>query len=216
MCGRFSFAFTKKIIEERFDLENTSDYRPRYNCAPSQYLAVITNENPKKLSYLKWGLIPYWAKDSAIGSKLINAKAETITDKPSFKNAFINRRCLVPADGFYEWTRDKEKNPFCFSLNSMEPFSMAGIWESWNDKENNTINTFSIITTSANELVKKVHDRMPVILEKSSEKDWLFSTDPLFLQSMLNPYSSEKMKVTALSKLVNSVKNDSSEIQNIL
>lgn len=214
MCGRFSFAFTKKIIEERFEIELGNEYLPRYNCAPSQKLAVITNQEPNKLSFLKWGLIPYWARDVALGNNLINAKAETILEKPSFKNSFIHKRCLIPADSFYEWSRDKKKTPYRFFLKNNEPFTMAGIWDVWNDGAN-LQSTFSIITTESNEIMQKIHHRMPVILEKNIEKDWLLSNDIDLLQSFLKPYPSEKMDITVISNLVNSPKNDFIEIHKV-
>jgi len=213
MCGRFSFALSDKIIEELFDVDiEQDDLIPRYNCAPSQMLAVITNENQKKLSFLKWGLIPFWAKDMSIGSKMINAKAETILEKPSYKKPFKSRRCLVPADSFYEWKQDKEKNPYRILMKDERPFAMAGIWDKWRDAEGNEINSFSIITTEANDLMKGIHHRMPVILPFSEEKNWLNSDDVSFLCSLLNPYNAQEMQAYAISKLVNNPRNDNQEL----
>jgi putative SOS response-associated peptidase YedK len=213
MCGRFSFSYTQKIIEEIFDVEvDTEKYKPRYNCTPSQNLAVISNENPRILSFYKWGLIPFWSKDADIGNRLINAKAETILDKSSFKQSFRNRRCLVPADSFYEWMQDKEKTPYRILLKNEEPFAMAGIWDKWKDAEGKEIFSFSIITTVANELTKEIHHRMPVILPRSEQKSWLEIYDTDFLVSLCKPFDPDKMEAYPISQLVNSPRNDGTEI----
>jgi len=213
MCGRFSFSYNQKIIEEIFDVEiDTENFHPRYNCAPSQNLAVISNENPQKLSYYKWGLIPSWAKEISIGNKLINAKAETILERPSFKKSFKSRRCLVLADSFYEWKQDKEKIPYRILLKSEEPFSMAGICDIWKDAEGKEIHSFSIITTEANDLMKGIHNRMPVILPRSDEKNWLEISDTQLLLNLLKPFDPNKMDAYPISKLVNSPRNDSPEL----
>jgi putative SOS response-associated peptidase YedK len=217
MCGRFSFSYSQKIIEEIFDVEvDPEDYRPRYNCAPSQKLAVISNENPKKLIFYRWGLIPFWAKDPSIGNKLINSKAETISEKASFRQSFKNKRCLVLADSFYEWQQNKEKTPYRIMLKNEEPFAMAGIWDIWKDAEGREIRSFSIITTHANELVQKVHQRMPVILYKKDEQNWLKSEDLKEIKSLLSPLDPNNMKMYPVSKMVNSVTNDTVLIHNPL
>jgi putative SOS response-associated peptidase YedK len=213
MCGRFSFSYTEKIIEEIFEVEvDTEKYKPRYNCTPSQNLAVISNEHPKVLSFYKWGLIPFWAKDIRIGNSLINAKAETILEKSSFRQSFRNRRCLVPADSFYEWKQDKEKTPYRVLLKDEEPFAMAGIWDKWKDAEGKEIHSFSIITTEANKMMKEIHNRMPVILPRSEYKNWLEISDTDILVSLLKPYDPEKMESYPVSKMLNSPKNDTVEI----
>lgn len=213
MCGRFSFAFTDKIIEERFDVDiEKDDFIPRYNCAPSQNLAVITNENPRKLSYYKWGFVPFWAKDISKGIKMINAKAETIFEKPAFHNAIKSRRCLIPADSFYEWKHDKEKTPYRILMKDESPFAIAGIWEIWNDAEGKPFFTFSIITTEANDFMKDIHHRMPVILCAANEKKWLASKNTDEINSLMKPFQSEQMKAYPISKLVNSPVNNSAEI----
>ena len=213
MCGRFSFAALAKDVEKRFGiivhgLGNTA----RFNCAPTQNLAVITNLEPEKLNYFRWGLIPFWAKDIKIGNKLINTKAETIDQKPSFKNSFKRKRCLIPADGFYEWNKAKEKIPYRIILKNNELFSMAGIWDKWKDQDGEEINSFSIITTSPNELVNKIHNRMPVILHQEDEKTWLENNDPLELKILLKPFPAEKMEAYPISKLINSPLNDFAEV----
>ena len=209
MCGRFSLTTDEAILNERFRLAGGIEpYVARYNCAPTQKLAVITSEEPRRLSYYRWGLIPFWAKDEKIGSKMINARAESIEEKPSYRNAFRQRRCLVLADGFYEWKNENGKKPFRITMKDQKPFAMAGIWETWKNPEGKMIHSFSIITTSANELMKSIHDRMPVILPPEFEETWLHSTDPREIRELLQPFESEKMQVYEVSKLVNSPGND--------
>jgi len=213
MCGRFQISVKGKHISERFNVEVFDEfYKPNYNCAPSQKLPVITNSEPAKLNYYKWGLIPSWAKDPKIGFKLINTRSETILQKPSFKTAFKRRRCLVPANGFYEWTKDKNKIPFRIFLKGEELFSMAGIWETWKDAENRPVHSFSIITTSSNTLMKQIHNRMPVILAPDSENDWLMEENEIKLLKLLVPFDARKMDAYPISKMVNLPANNSSEI----
>jgi putative SOS response-associated peptidase YedK len=209
MCGRFSLTTDEAILNERFKLAGGIEpYVARYNCAPTQKLAVITSEEPRRLSYFRWGLIPHWAKDEKIGSKMINARAESIEEKPSFRNAFRQRRCLVLADGFYEWKNEKKKIPYRITLKDKQPFAMAGIWETWKNPEGKIINSFSIITTTANELMKNIHERMPVILPPEFEETWLKSNDPREIRELLQPFEPEKMQAYEVSKLVNSPGND--------
>jgi len=209
MCGRFSFAASDRIIEDLFGISPDKDiHKPRYNCAPSQLLAVISSENPDKFSYFKWGLVPFWAKDASIGNKLINARAETILEKPSFRQSLATKRCLVPADGFYEWQQDKAKTPFRIGMKDDSLFAMAGLWSRWKDAEGRTLDTFTIITTSANALMQPIHHRMPVILDVSDYKTWLEPGSPEKLISLLKPFPEEKMKAFRISKLVNSPAND--------
>lgn len=214
MCGRFQLSVKGKHISERFNIEVFDDkYSPSYNCAPSQNLAVITNTKPEKLNYFKWGLIPFWSKDPKIGNKLINARSESLTEKASFKTAFAKRRCLIPANGFYEWKRDgKEKIPYRIFIRSEDIFAMAGIWEIWKDAKGKQVNTFSIITTTPNSLMKTIHNRMPVILNKNDEKAWLFENDPSFLKTLLKPYDPDIMGAYQISSMVNSPANNSPEL----
>lgn len=215
MCGRYSFAVVDELIEERFGVRvRTAIYKARYNCAPSQNLPVISNHDPDQLSFYHWGLIPSWAKEKAIGYNLINAKSETILEKPSYKNAFRSRRCLVPADSFFEWKQDREKDPYRILMKDEKPFSMAGIWDHWTSPDGEIIYSFSILTTSPNALLEGIHNRMPVILEQSDEKQWLAATSESELISLLKPYPAAKMKAYKISKLVNSPKNDTAEILN--
>jgi len=213
MCGRYSFAIEDELIWDRFRVRvRTAIYKARYNCAPGQDLAIVSNEDAANLNLFRWGLIPYWAKDRSIGNKLINAKAETITGKPSFRSAFRNRRCLVLSDGFYEWKKDKEKIPYRIRMKDGSPFAMAGIWDRWTTTDGEIINSFSIITTGSNEKVALIHDRMPVILQAENEGKWLGKTSEQELLDLLKPYPAERMTAYPVSRLVNSPKNDGSDV----
>jgi putative SOS response-associated peptidase YedK len=187
---------------------------PRYNIAPSQeVLAVVSDGEKITGKMLKWGLVPYWANDPKIGFKMINTRAETVDEKASFKQAFKKRRCFVLADGFYEWRKEGNKKiPYRFTLKSERPFAFAGLWEKW-DKHGDSMYTCTIITTKANELVKGVHERMPVILPKEWEEFWLDPAidDTEYLKSLLRPYPAEEMKMYEVSTAVNSAKNDVEE-----
>jgi len=213
MCGRFSLTANEAELNLRFELAGgDAPYVPRYNGAPTQMLAVITGENPHKLSYHRWGLIPPWAKDISIGSKMINARAETITDKPSFRTPLFSKRCLVPADGFYEWQQDAGKQPYRIYVKDNPIFSMAGLWERWKSPEGSVIESFNIITTEANSFMKPIHNRMPVILKPADEQAWLTSKDSTEILSLLKPYPAEEMDSYAISKLVNSPGNEGPEV----
>ena len=213
MCGRYSFAIEDALILERFGLRvRTAIYKARYNCAPTQNLAVIANESPDELQFFRWGLIPWWAKDASIGNKLINARAETLLEKPSFKNAFRNRRCLVPATGFFEWRRNADKTPYHIMLKSGDPFCFAGLWDKWITAEGEIIHSFTIITTSPNELMEQIHDRMPVILPREQEQRWMSPQPDPSLVELLVPFPAGMMKAYPISKLVNSARNDAPHI----
>jgi putative SOS response-associated peptidase YedK len=216
MCGRYSFAPDLKIVNEHYDITlKDGDIRNNYNCAPSQSLPVITGDKPDELSVFQWGLIPFWAKDRKIAYKLINARGETLSEKASFRNAFKKRRCLIPADAFYEWKKiegSKEKIPYRIFLSGQAVFSMAGIWEQWKSPEGALIHSFSIITISPNELMAEIHNRMPVILDKKNEKVWLETDDQQKLMPLIKPYPADKMDAYRISALVNSPRNNSMEI----
>jgi putative SOS response-associated peptidase YedK len=213
MCGRYSFAIEDELIRERFGVSvRSAIYKARYNCAPSQNLAVISTEDPSIVSFYRWGLIPFWAKDPSIGNKLINARAESIVDKPSFKQAFRLRRCLVLSDGFFEWKKSKDKTPYRICFQDHSPFSMAGIWENWKNPEGEVIRSFSIVTTRANSLIDNIHDRMPVILNREDEHKWLSSSPEEELLELLKPYPPERMITYPVSPKVNSPLNDIPEI----
>ncbi len=213
MCGRYSFILEDEMIRERFGVTvRSAIYKARYNCAPTQKLAVISNENPEELSLYRWGLIPFWAKDIAIGNKLINAKSETILEKPVFKNSFKNKRCLVLSDGFYEWKKDAGKIPYRITRKDGSAFAMAGIWDKWINQESEEIHSFAILTTVPNSLMEKIHDRMPVILDRKTERKWIENTSLEELLSMLKPCDASSLIAVPVSTLVNSPRNDSPEV----
>jgi putative SOS response-associated peptidase YedK len=183
MCGRFAFYSPMEAAAALFGVDASLDIKPRYNIAPTQDIAAIRNDKDgeRELVMLRWGLVPFWAKDPSIGNRMINARAETVAEKPSYRNAYKHRRCLVLADGFYEWQRQGEtKTPFFISLESGQPFALAGLWENWTDKETGeSLQTTTLITTDANEFMAQLHHRMPVILEADTATDWLAGSNEL-------------------------------------
>lgn len=217
MCGRYSLFSKQDVVTERFQLANSEqlEWVERYNIAPSQQvLAIIGDEKGNRAGFLKWGLVPSWATDPKIGYKMINARMETVDHKPSFKRLLTRRRCLIPADGFYEWKRDGDKKqPYRFQLKTKQPFAFAGLWDRWEEGDK-VIHSCTIITTEANTLVRDVHSRMPVILRNEAEKIWLDRTieDSVKLKQLLLPYGAEDMESYPVSTLVNSPKNDQKEI----
>lgn len=217
MCGRFTLTVDPRDLLDAFPgISIPDEYHPRYNIAPTQPVAVITNSGDNKLQYFQWGLVPFWAKDPSIGNNLINARAETLSIKPAFKNAFRRRRCLILADGFFEWqsvTGQKTKQPFYFQLSDKQPFGFAGLWETWHDSNGNDLYTCTIITTQPNKVLEPIHNRMPVILKPEDYSLWL-STDEKpgpEMESLLKPYPDNLMKGYPVSLLVNSPANDSKE-----
>ncbi|NMD71033.1 SOS response-associated peptidase [Bacillus sp. DNRA2] len=220
MCGRFTLTATLTEILNRFDIEEFFDeenFLPNYNVAPSQLvLAIINNRTINKMGYLRWGLIPPWAKDITLGSKMINARSETILEKPSFRDPFRRKRCLIVADSFYEWKRidAKTKTPMRIRLKSNDLFGMAGLWEQWKTPDGKSIFTCTVITTTPNTLMERIHDRMPVILKPEDEKIWLDPTnnDLGQLTQLLQPLDPDLMEAYEVSSLVNSPKNNSIEL----
>lgn len=225
MCGRFKVARRKEEIEEYFEAEDEADESasalnsgaPRYNAAPGQAILALRQDGRtprRRLSLLHWGLVPAWAKDPAIGYKMINARSETAAEKPSFREPLRTRRCLIPADGFYEWRReDKAKTPFCFTMVDNSLFALAGLWDEWRSPQGPVLTTCTILTTAPNQLMRGVHDRMPVILPREHYNRWL---DPGFrnirdLQALLRPFPAENMRCYAVGPRVNSVKYDDAE-----
>lgn len=217
MCGRFTlFADFNEIID-RFAIEAALEeelYNPSYNIAPSNSVLSVINDGQKnRLGYLKWGLIPPWAKDEKMGFKLINARAETLLDKPSFRDAFKKRRCLIIADSFYEWKRSdlKTKTPMRITLKNNRLFAMAGLWERWKAPSGNMVYSCTVITTSPNKLMEDIHDRMPVILTPEDEKVWVNpnTKDLSHLNQLLKPLPEDLMEAYEVSQLVNSPKNNS-------
>ena len=217
MCGRYRLSRRKQLVEEYFDCTGEEDWTPRYNVAPTQLVPVI-RQNPKKpqreLSLIRWGLIPSWAKDSHAASGMINARSETAALLPAFRDALRFRRCLIPADGFYEWQKiGKAKQPYCFEFNDGELFAFAGIWERWKDPGGALLETCSILTTTPNAVTSKIHDRMPVILEPSNYDLWLDPGmyDTSTASEMLKPYSPHAMRCYPVSARINHAANDDAE-----
>lgn len=215
MCGRFVRKSDARTIAREFDVDEVAaDLAPSYNVAPSQQVAVVMTEEKKRLVSMKWGLIPAWSDDPSIGNRLINARAETVAEKPSFREAFMRQRCLVIADGFYEWQkRGRTRQPYFIRLKTDQPFGFAGLYDVWTSPGGEVITTCTIITSEPNETVKTLHDRMPVILSKEFEDAWLdpYNADHASLVQMLSPYSANEMEMHTVSALVNSPANDSPE-----
>ncbi|GIV83081.1 MAG: DUF159 family protein [Candidatus Roseilinea sp.] len=213
MCGRYTLTVDPERLMARFQLTR-ADFvaRPRYNIAPTQTVAVVYDASPRTLSAARWGLIPSWAKDPSIGARMINARAETLMEKPAFRSLLKRRRCLVLADSFYEWRKnpDGSKTPVRVMLASEEPFALAGLWDAWKTPAGEWLSTCTIVTTEPNALVAPLHDRMAAVLLPENEAAWLSHDcdDTAFLQSLLQPFPAERMKCYPVSSRVNSVKND--------
>lgn len=212
MCGRYTLTKPLKTIISHFEAQSfKGEYLERYNIAPTQSLPVVVSlDGTRELEIMRWGLIPSWSKDPKTQSPLINARAETIQEKPSFRSSFKSRRCLIPTDGFYEWTkRDNGKVPYRIFLEGERLFAFAGVWSEWG-KGADCLRSFSIITTEANSKLESIHHRMPVILDPENYDHWLDSSqsDPV---TLLNAYSSERIAYQEVSLKVNSPKNDDPE-----
>lgn len=211
MCGRYTLTSPSGKLAERFGVDETSsELSPNYNVAPTQGVAAILFENGgRRLEMLRWGLVPSWAKDLSIGSRMINARSETAHEKPSFRSAFKRRRCLIPADGFYEWKREEGgKQPFHIRMKGGEPFAFAGLWEIWEGGEGE-VRTCAILTTDANEMMGEIHHRMPVILPAELHEAWLGGeAEKEELISMMEPYPSDDMEAYPVSRFVNKPSNN--------
>jgi putative SOS response-associated peptidase YedK len=217
MCGRFSIATPWQELKKRFDAEIPEGfYKPRYNAAPGQDMLAIPEETPHRADFFHWGLIPHWAKDPKIGNRMINARAETVAEKPSFRTPFKKHRCLVLADGFYEWDKRSTKHvPYRIILKNDQSFAFAGLCDYWKDEKGKEVKSFTIITTKANSLVSKIHDRMPVILPKEKEQTWLNpGLDLKEAEKMLEAYPSREMKMYPISILINNPKVDNAAVMN--
>ena len=214
MCGRFTQTATPAVIAQQFNVTELPLFTPRYNIAPSQAVAAIRIEpdtTTRTLVLLRWGLIPSWAKDPKIGLHCINAKAETVAEIPSFRAAFKARRCLVIATGFYEWqVHGRAKQPMWIGLKSHRPFVFAGLWEQWQPPDGEAIESCTILTTEPNELMRPIHNRMPVMLAPTAYDQWLSPTfqQAESLKALLRPYSSEELTAYPVSTLVNNPRND--------
>jgi putative SOS response-associated peptidase YedK len=215
MCGRFTLIADPEELQAAYELSaSPTDLTPRYNIAPGQHVAVVANNAGRRLELFKWGLIPSWAKDPKIGYRMINARGETLADKPSFRTALKKRRCLILADGFYEWKKElKSKTPMYIQMKDRRPFAFAGLWETWKSPEGELIKTCTIITTTPNALVGKIHDRMPVILPPKAYDLWLTPEELPAEKSLrlLKPFPASQMKAVAVSPLVNNARVDAPE-----
>ncbi|QPJ63521.1 MAG: SOS response-associated peptidase [Candidatus Nitronauta litoralis] len=214
MCGRYSLSKSIKEIAEHFKspLIEIGPW-PRFNIAPTQSLPVVTEgQDGFEIQLMKWGLVPHWAKDASLGSRMINARAETVAEKPSFRDAFKSKRCLIPCDGFYEWVAGEDgKTPHYIHMKGGQLFALAGIWSEWTKGET-PLQTYSIITTEANEYLTPLHHRMPVILKPDQYSEWMQkAASKTDLLSLLNPLKEDALEYFPVSKLVNSPKNDSAE-----
>jgi putative SOS response-associated peptidase YedK len=210
MCGRFVLMTPGKELAEQFRCDEFADLGPRYNIAPTQLVAIVRfnrETRRRECELLKWGLIPSWSEDPSIGPRLINARAESAGTKPAFRSAFKYRRCLVVADGFYEWKKldNKRKQPYLFRLSSGKPFAFAGLWERWSSPDGQVTESCAVLTTDSNDLLRSVHDRMPVILKPDDYTVWLDPEvkTPERLQSMLKPYPPDEMVGRSVSSTVN-------------
>jgi putative SOS response-associated peptidase YedK len=223
MCGRYRLSRRKQIVDEHFDsVSGEEDWAPRYNIAPTQPVPVI-RQNPREpvreLSMMRWGLIPSWAKDSAAAASMINARSETASTKPAFRDVLKSRRCLIPADGFYEWVRTgKTKQPYCFEVGAGELFAFAALWDRWKDPSGQWVKSCSILTTTPNAVTSAVHDRMPVILDPDNYELWLDPgmTNVAAASELLRPFDARLMRCHPVSKRVNSVVNDDEECSRLV
>lgn len=220
MCGRFTLTIDPDHLQEAFPWAVVpNDLSPRFNIAPSQPVAVIPNTGDNVVSMYKWGLIPSWSKDPTVGDRMINARAETLSEKPSFRNAYRRRRCLILADGFYEWKQIsgmKSKQPVYIRLINNHPFAFAGLWELWKSLDGSEIRSCTIITTQPNSLLEQIHNRMPVILPPEVYDQWLTPEDrpAIQLNDLLTPYPADEMTAYPVSKLVNSPQYESPDLIN--
>lgn len=211
MCGRFTVSASPELLAEVFSLDEIPvDFKPRFNMAPGQNIPLVRAQTPRQLEFFRWGLIPSWAKDANIGNRMINARSETVAEKPSFRAAFKKRRCLIVADGFYEWKRTASgKVPHYLRLKNHRPFAFAGLWECWKAADQSPVYSCTILTVAPNPLVAEIHDRMPVILEGAQRDTWLASdADSKRLAAILRPLPAEEMEAYPVSQRVNATRVD--------
>jgi len=214
MCGRFTLAIEPEELQAEFQIPDLpAEWHQRYNIAPTQSVAAILDANQRDIEFLHWGLVPSWAKYMSVGIRMINARAESLTEKPSFRSAFSKRRCLILTDGYYEWKKNIKgpSTPYRFTLKTGKPFAFAGLWESWRNPEGGELKSCTIITCAANKIVLPIHDRMPVMLLREKYWFWLEETNPEELKSFLIPFPSELMNATQVGRIVNNVKIDTQE-----
>lgn len=217
MCGRFTLTVNPAELKEAFEnYAFPTQFAPRFNIAPTQPVLAIPNDAKNSADFFMWGLIPSWAKDPGIGNKLINARGETIAEKPSFRGSFKYKRCIIPADGFYEWKAqhgEKTKTPYFIHMKDRQPFALAGLWDEWNSPDGSTVRTCTIITTEPNELMSTLHNRMPVILDAQDYDRWLDPAPqtPENLLHLIKPFPADRMSAYPVSTLVNKPSNDRPE-----
>ena len=213
MCGRFAFYSPTEATAALFGATASTEVEPRYNIAPTQFIAAVRHDeqNEPELAMLRWGLVPFWAKDPSIGNRMINARAETVAEKPSFRNAYRKRRCLILADGFYEWRKEGEgKTPYFISLADGAPFAFAGLWENWTDKESKeSLQTAAIITTAASDFLAQLHQRMPVVLRPDRAGRWLGGDAELLGEAIED---SPQFRAWPVSRTVNNARNESPDL----
>jgi len=220
MCGRFARRSTREVLAEWFgvDLEEAPQFSQSYNVAPQSVQPVVRlgrDSGAPEFALMRWGLVPFWAKDAKIGYSTINARSEEVASKPVFREALRKRRCLVPADAFYEWARQdaKNKRPYAIALKSGEPYAFAGLWESWKPKEGEALETFSILTTDANQVLEPIHNRMPVILEPKNYRRWIEPASAERLPvDLLRPFDAERMTAWPVSQRMGNVRNNDPEL----
>ena len=216
MCGRYSLIADIGDLAQRFEFDGADfSYDPGYNIAPTESVLTVRNVEGREAAFMRWGLIPFWAKDPKIGARMINARAETVAEKSAFRNGLKKRRCLVLADGYYEWQKTPAgKRPFRIIMKSGEPFAMAGLWETWIDPQGNVVRSCTIITTTANNFITPIHNRMPVILPRENEGIWLDPDleQPSALTDILSPTSNDTLDAYEVSTMVNNARNDAPEI----
>jgi putative SOS response-associated peptidase YedK len=213
VCGRFTLTVSARLLAELFELEGLSNFAPRYNIAPTQLVPAIraTEDGGREAFEARWGLIPPWAKDRKMAARMINARSETVASKPAFRAAVRSRRCLIPADGFYEWRKiDGAKQPYLIRFADRRPFGFAGLWERWHEPGGGSVDSCTIITTEPNPLVEAIHDRMPVILNPGDFDEWLEAVQlpPDRLSALLVPCPDEGMEALPVSTRVNNPRND--------
>ncbi|MDG2308805.1 MAG: SOS response-associated peptidase [Candidatus Binatia bacterium] len=214
MCGRFTLTSPAQVIAEIFGVDPPDGFEARYNICPSQAVVAIrqtTDEAQRAMAFLHWGLVPHWMKQPPKDARMINARSETAAEKPAFRDSFKSKRCLIPADGFFEWRKESDgKQPYLIRLKSEEPFAIAGLWAAWRSDDGPRLESCALLTTSPNELMEPIHDRMPVILPRDSWELWLDPTitDAAKLKPLLKPADADVMEAFPVSKHVNSPRND--------
>jgi putative SOS response-associated peptidase YedK len=217
VCNRYRLTHSKQYLTERFEAEDEIDDHPRYNIAPTQQVLIVRKEHGEKTRHfttMRWGLIPSWAKDMSIGNRTLNARSETVTKTPAFRDSILKKRCLIPADGFYEWQKmGSVKQPFCFEVREGEVFALAGLWDEWTCPEGEIIESCTILTTGPNSLVADLHDRMPVIVPPEKYGLWLDPdvTDFAVIRDILKPYDAHLMRRYPVSRKLNNSKNDDAD-----